>query len=431
VSSSTQDAIAAAAQEVGFDLVGFARPKPDARAAEAYRRWLEAGMAAGMAYMGRPDRVDRTLDPRLTLPTVRSVVVVGVSYAGSWGAAPRVGDEAPQVGDAALRIGNGPTQDSDQRLSSPTPAERGLESRAAQPHCDPSTLGDPSRGRFAMYSWGLDYHDAMLQRLERLARRIAEIIDAPIAYRAYVDTGPLLERDLARRAGLGFIGRNTMLIRPGLGSHLFLGEILVDAEIEPDERPLGGTCGSCTRCLDACPTGALVEPYVLDARRCISYLTIENKGPIPEDLRPLMGNWVFGCDVCNDVCPYNVRLAPSGTESGAARPPRSESAATGSGGSSARAHHTRPWVGLDRAAPLLLDLLALDDDAFRERFAGTPVERTKRRGLLRNVCVAIGNWGSPEAMPALEAARDDHEELIREHAAWALERIRRRASTTS
>jgi epoxyqueuosine reductase len=213
-----------------------------------------------------------------------------------------------------------------------------------------------------------------------------------------VDTGPLLEREIAVHAGLGFVGKNTNLIHPRLGSWLFLGELLLTLEVPLGESEQGGTCGRCTRCLDACPTNAFVAPFVLDARRCISYLTVELKGPIPRQLRPLMGNRIFGCDICQQVCPWNRRFAR----------PTSEPA-------------FRPRA--NAIAPALLDLITLDDDGFRQRFRGSPAKRTNRRGLLRNAAVALGNWADPVAVPALVRALADAEPLIRGHAAWALGRI--------
>jgi epoxyqueuosine reductase len=230
-----------------------------------------------------------------------------------------------------------------------------------------------------------------------------------------VDSGPVLERSWAQEAGLGFIGKNTCLITPRLGSWTFLAVLLVPEEVAHitlhansagqaagnERQGASGklpACGACTRCLDVCPTGAFPAPHILDARRCISYLTIELKGPIPHELRPRLGNWIFGCDLCQEVCPYNRRFA---------RPAR------------LAALKGQP----EMAAPRLLDLLALDETAFRQRFRGSPVLRAKRRGLLRNVCVALGNWGDPAAVPSLTDALHDREPLVRGHAAWALGRI--------
>jgi epoxyqueuosine reductase len=257
----------------------------------------------------------------------------------------------------------------------------------------------------ASYAWGSDYHDLLLPRLDQLAASLKAITGpgngTAIAHRAYVDTGPILERELGARAGLGFVGKNTNLIHPRLGSWFFLGELLLPFELTASaasSKGAGDTCGRCTRCLDACPTGAFAAPYLLDARRCISYLTIELKGPIPRELRPLMGNRIFGCDICQEVCPWNRRFAKPSAEP---------------------AFQPRPGA----IGPLLLDLMALDDEGFRQRFRGSPIKRAKRRGLLRNVAVALGNWGNPSAIPALAQALHDVEPLIRGHAAWAMGRI--------
>jgi epoxyqueuosine reductase len=243
----------------------------------------------------------------------------------------------------------------------------------------------------------------MTTRLETLARWLADRLselsgDDRLQSKVYVDTGAILERDHAETAGLGFTGKNTMLIQPRRGSWLFLGELLTTALLDYDEpRPMP-SCGTCRRCLEACPTAAFPQAYVLDARRCISYLTIELKDWIPRELRPLMGNWIYGCDICQVVCPFN-RFAP-GTAEPAFRPP--------------------DW---DTAAPPLLDLLALDKEGFQRRFAESPIKRIKRCGLLRYACVAAGNWGNPAAVPALTALLYDPEPLVRGHAAWALHQI--------
>jgi epoxyqueuosine reductase len=350
------DTIRSLASQHGFDSAGVCAPSPGAEAAEAYVRWTVAGMHGEMGYMARPDRVARALDPSVSLPGVKSIVMVARSY--------RMADMD------------------------------GLGRRA-----------DPSRARISSYAWGSDYHEDMLPRLTALGRNLGSELGHELGFEAMVDFRPLLERDAAARAGLGFIGRNTMLIDPRGGSWTFLGALLVDVELAAsgDVKSSAGTCGSCTRCLDACPTNSFSDEYVLDARRCISYLTIELKGPIPRELRSGIGNRVFGCDVCNDVCPYNLRFA---------RPVNEKAFA--------------PEPGL--VAPKLVDLISIDRDGFREMFDGTPVMRAKRRGLLRNVCVALGNWGHPSAVPALTAALRDDEPLVRGHAAWALGRIRTQAA---
>jgi epoxyqueuosine reductase len=350
--STLVDRIQAEASRLGFDLVGIATATPPATASR-YQRWLENGFHGEMAYLARAEAVARRKDLSRVQPAVRSVVTVAANY-----------------------------------HTVPLPSE---------------ARGDPSRALVASYAWGQDYHDLLLTRLRQLASSLPASLRASAevapSYRAYVDTGPILERELAARAGLGFVGKNTNLIHPRLGSWLFLGELLLTVELPQPGQPLVlATCGRCTQCLDACPTGALVAPYVLDARRCISYLTIELKGPIPRQLRPLMGNRIFGCDICQEVCPWNQRFARPTAEP---------------------AFQPRP----DAIAPALLDLMALDDQGFRQRFQGSAVKRAKRRGLLRNVAVALGNWGDPAVLPALVRALEDPEPLIRGHAAWALGRV--------
>jgi len=337
---------------LGFNRVGVI-PAGPARRLDAYMRWIGEGMHGEMGYMARPDRIIRRQDPGVILPGVRSVVVVGLDYATA---------ELP-----------------------------------------PHIAGDPSRGRISNYAWGVDYHDIMTPRLEALAAWLRERLGADeVSSRVYVDTGAILERDHGETAGLGFTGKNTLLIDPRRGSWFFLGTLLTTAALAhdppPDERPSLPGCGSCTRCLTACPTAAFPQPYVLDARRCISYLSIELKGWIPRELRPLMGNWVYGCDVCQEVCPFNRFAQPT-------------------------AEPTFYPVDWDTAAPPLLDLLALDETAFANRFAGSPIKRIKRGRLVRNACVAAGNWGDPAAVPSLVALLEDAEPLVRGHAGWALHRI--------
>jgi len=336
-------ALREAAAGLGFAHVGIIPAAPAPHLA-AYFRWLENGYHGEMGYMARPDRTLRCRDLNAILPGVRSLIIVAVDY-------------------HALTV----------------PA---------------AVLTDPSRGRIAAYAWGADYHDLIAARLGQLAAWLGGG-----GYRVYVDTGAILERSHAYRAGLGFIGKNTMLIHPRRGSYFFLGEILTDMDVDGYDDPGRETlCGRCQRCLVACPTAAFPAPYVLDARRCISYLTIEYKGAIPPELRPLMGNWIMGCDVCQAVCPFTRFTAP--TREAAFLP-----------------------VDLDRAAPPLLGLLEMDEAAFRARFAGSAVLRLKRERLVRNACVAAGNWGDPAARPALTRLLDDPSVLIREHAAWALDRL--------
>jgi epoxyqueuosine reductase len=254
----------------------------------------------------------------------------------------------------------------------------------------------PNSGLVARYAQFADYHDVLGERLKALTGFVNQLGGTHVKSLWYVDTGPLLERDLAQRAGIGFIGKHTNVISRQFGNWILLAEIITTLELEPD-APEKNRCGNCVRCLDACPTRAITAPFQLDARLCISYLTIELKGPIPMELRPAIGNRIFGCDDCLAVCPWN-RFAREGKM---------------------MKTHARP----DLAAPDLIGLLQLDEAGFKSRFAGTPILRTKRRGLLRNVCVALGNVGDKSALPALEKAAGDTEPLVAEHARWAMERI--------
>ena len=331
-----------AAQQLGFALVGIS-PVMSPPHEESFARWLRRELAGELEYMRRTESLRR--DPRRLVPWAKSVISVGMNY---YTAFPR-----PPM--------------------------------STQPN-----------GWISRYAWGEDYHNLIKRRLESLLERIRIIHGTPVEGRPFADGGPVLERDFAGVAGLGWIGKNTQLISPKKGSWFFLGELFVDLPLTYD-RPLRDRCGKCDLCLKACPTGAFVGPYVLDARRCISYLTIELKGFIPRHLRPLIGDHIFGCDICQEVCPYNVKAEPTTDQA------------------------YQPKTGLH--APQLIPLLSLDQEAFRIRFHGSPILRAKRRGLLRNVAVALGNIQSPEALPALIGALDDDEALVRGHVAWALGRI--------
>jgi epoxyqueuosine reductase len=262
--------------------------------------------------------------------------------------------------------------------------------------------GTEPRGPVARYARGDDYHDVMLAKLRELHHWIGERACRDVHGKAYVDTGPILERDLARRAGLGWFGKNTNLIHPRHGSYFFLGALLVDVELDADEPFEADRCGSCTRCLDACPTDAFIAPRELDATRCVSYLTIELKGEIPEALRARVGDLLYGCDICQEVCPWNERFARKSRE-----PSFSARAAI---------------AGKD-ARTLAREILAMDDERFRVAFRRSPMKRAKLRGLKRNAAVVLGNVGTADDEPALTAALDDSEQLVRLHAAWALRRI--------
>jgi epoxyqueuosine reductase len=260
--------------------------------------------------------------------------------------------------------------------------------------------GGAAAGRVAAYAWGQDYHGVLPRRLAAIAALIEQRVGHAVRSRVYTDTGPLLERDLAQRAGLGWIGKNTCLINPRLGSYLLLAEILLDVELQPDLPMRSDRCGSCTRCIDACPTACILPDRTMNAGKCISYLTIELKGTIPSDLRPLVGNWIFGCDICQMVCPWNRFAPPEGDAAFAAAAGRDE--------------------------PNLLQELALSAEAFRDKYARSPVRRPKHEGYRRNVVVALGNQAGSEAIPALQAATANPKAMVAEHAGWAIEQIMER-----
>jgi len=340
------------ALELGFDALRITDASAPEHAAQ-FRDWLAEGRHGEMAYLQRNS--GKRMNPQQVLPGARSVVCVAASY--------------------ATRAENLP---------------------------GPPTSTEPvdNPGVVARYARFADYHEVMGERLKSLTFFLDSQASG-VRSLWYVDTGPLLERDLAQRAGLGFIGKHTNLISRELGNWFFLGEILTTLELEPD-LPEKNRCGRCTRCITACPTQAIIAPFQLDARRCISYLTIELKGSIPVELRPAIGNRIYGCDDCLEVCPWN-RFAREGSL-------------------------MKPHACEDLGQIELLDLLALDEAGFKRRFAGTPILRTRRRGLLRNVCVALGNVGDASVLPALERAASDPEPLIAEHARWAVERITNKAS---
>ena len=330
--------VKALAMAAGFDRAGITDAAPPERLS-FFDKWVAAGYAGEMAYLA--GQVQRRRDLRVAFPWARSVVCVALQY-----------DSSPPYSTAA-------------------PKDRGWISR---------------------YAWGQDYHDLVGQGLKRLrASLLAEL--GPHQSRAYVDTGPIAERAYAVAAGLGFWGKNGCVIDLMHGSWLFLGEIVTDLDLTPD-KPLPGRCGRCTACLDACPTQALVAPYVLDARRCISYLTIEQRGTIPQQFRREVGRHVFGCDICQDVCPWNRRRRQRGSS----------------------AFEPRPGL----FAPQLDELAGLDAPAFRERFRGSAVLRTRRRGLLRNVAVALGNVSAGGSSASLERLASDSEPLVAEQAREAL-----------
>ncbi len=330
------------ARALGFDSCRIATAAPP-RHGEEFRAWLREGAAGEMDWLVRGE--EKRCDPQQVLPGARSVIVVALNY---W-----QGERSTRATHVAI-------------------------------------------GKIARYAWGVDYHEVMLPKLEQLSAFLA---DRGGRQKCYVDTGPILERDYAAEAGIGWHGKSTMLVDPKLGTWFFLAQILTTLELHPD-APQRARCGTCTRCITACPTGAITEAHRLDARRCISYLTIELKGSIPLELRPLIGDRIYGCDDCLDACPWN-RFAAVSRES---------------------AFAAGPAIGMP-----LRDYLALDDAQFRMLFRGSPIRRIKRRGFLRNVCVALGNTGDPTDLAALQRAARDPEPLIAEHAIWAIERIQGRS----
>jgi epoxyqueuosine reductase len=359
--------IKTAARELGFEVAGITSVEPMTRDDEAFSRWREAGFAAGMDYMTR--RPELNARPRVLVPHARSLITLAVNYYAS-----------------------APAFEHEHRF-----------------------------GRVARYAWGRDYHDVVKPRLIALAAEIEKIAGRPVHSRCFVDAVPLLERAAAVRAGLGFFGKNTNLLQPKSGSWFFLSEILVDLELPPDDREIKISCGTCHRCIDACPTDAFIAPYVLDSRRCISYLTIENKGAIPREMRAAVGEWIFGCDVCQEMRPEAARHGPlpvivrGQTESVC---PFNRFAKE----TTWREFHPDAGVGprLD-----LVKVLSIDtDEQFRSRFKGTPLTRPKRRGLLRNAAVVAANVGCTDAVPALiNRIESDPEPLIRSHSLWALKRL--------
>jgi epoxyqueuosine reductase len=330
------------ALELGFDDCRFTTAAAPA-STEQFQNWLAQKKHGGMAYLER--NAPKRIDPQKVLPGAKSVIALAASYQ----------TENPQ-----------------------------------------SAIRNPQSGVVARYARFNDYHNVLGERLKALTNFIDSVADCEVRSLWYVDTGPLLERDLAQRAGIGFVGKHTNLISRKLGNWIFLAEILTTLELDPD-APGKNHCGKCSRCITACPTNAITAPFQLDARRCISYLTIELKGAIPIELRPAIGNRIYGCDDCLAACPWN-RFAREG---------------------SLMKSHARTGSN----APDLIELLQLDDVGFKSRFAGSPILRTKRRGLLRNVCVALGNTGDATALSALEKATHDVEPLIAGHAQWAVEQI--------
>ena len=377
-----KEAVRQRARELGFDdcrVTTADAPELGSR----FVRWLDDGRHGELGYLERtaPKRVD----PQKVLAGARSIITLAASYHNADSQSPIANSQAVQSEGTARE---------QMRTGASGGSAEGVEVENGR-----SGIADWELGLIARYARYRDYHDVLGERLKQLTGFVNELGGAGTRALWYVDTGPLLERELAQRAGLGFIGKHTNLISRQLGNWIFLAEIITTLDLEPDASEKN-RCGSCTRCIGACPTGAITGPFQLDARRCISYLTIELKGPIPVELRRAVGNRIFGCDDCLQVCPWN-RFAREGQ---------------------LMKEHARR----DLAQPDLLGLLRLDEAGFERRFTGTPIQRARRRGLLRNVCVALGNIGDKRAVPALQQAAADREPLVAEHATWAIERIRLR-----
>lgn len=333
------DLIKEEAHRRGFDLAGVApiAPSPEA---DFYPEWLARGHAGEMRYLER--RVEERLNPAKVLEGARSAIVCSLNYQSD----------------------------------------------------KPLTRFEPERAWVSRYAWGEDYHRVLKQKLDGLAGWIEAETDGRT--RTYVDTGPLIERVLARYAGVGWFGKNTCIIDEKIGSWTFLGCILTDLVLKPDQ-PVPDRCGTCTACIDACPTGAIVEPYVLDSRKCISYLTIELRGEVPASLRPGIGHHLFGCDICQDVCPWNRRAPIGGQATLEARP-------------------ELWWPGVE-------ELLGLDDEGWRQRIRGTPLKRAKVQGLVRNLMIVAGNSGLGRLRGKLERFLQHSDAAVRSHARWAIDRL--------
>jgi epoxyqueuosine reductase len=348
VSDNLKQAIKDKSRQLGFILAGVTTPDPTPHYS-TFENWLAQGYHGTMDNLAIDRSRTRRADPREILPECKSILVLATPY------------------------------------NSPLPMGEGLG----------------VRGKIASYAWGEDYHEVLPERMKELVRFIEEQVGSPVKNRWYTDTGPILERDLAQRAGIGWIGKNTCLIHPQHGSYFLLSEIFLDLELEPDPPFVTDHCGTCTRCIDACPTDCILPDRTIDATRCISYLTIELKDDIPPELRNKIGNWVFGCDICQMVCPWN-RFAGEGDSA----------------------------FGDKNPIQTLTDELDISTQEFNQRFKRSPIKRAKRRGYLRNATVALGNSGDMHALPVLQNALNDEEPMVREHAKWAIEEIGQQVRAT-
>jgi len=338
LSGNLKQAIKEKARQLGFVLAGVTSSEPPANYG-FFQSWLRLGNHGTMKYLENEKRAD----PKLVLPECKSILILAIPY---------------------------------------------------QPVNNYQSTSDNSQLKIASYALSDDYHEVLPEKLQSIVSFIEEQLGHPIPNRYYTDSGPILERELAKRAGIGWIGKNSMLINPKAGSTFFLAEILLGIELEPDEPFTADHCGTCTRCITACPTDCIMPNRTLDSRRCISYLTIELKDEIPEGLRSQIKDWIFGCDICQQVCPWNRFSHPADSA-------------------------FKPKIPV----PISPSDLLLSPVEFNQRFKGSPIKRTKRRGYLRNIAVAIGNNGNREDVPLLEQTMQDNEPLVREHAQWAKNRI--------
>jgi len=397
-----REQVRAAGRALGFVRVGFTTAAPLTEAGAALGRWLAQGQHADMSHLAEQPRHE----PRAVFPQARTVIVAALPY-------------------RAADLGAPPHGTSAHSASACSTSARGTSARGTSARDNPPCL-DPLAGVIAAYARGDDYHTTLWRRLKALEKACRALAGRPIASRICVDSSPLLERALAERAGIGFIGKSTMLIVPGVGSAVLLGELLVDLELPPD-APTRAHCGACARCLDACPSRALVAPYILDARRCISYLTIERRGAVDVALRSSVGTHCFGCDDCQSVCPFNhARRArgacASASDAALGSAPHAALTATANAGSNA-APDAAPEL-LPRAtlqAPSLAELLHHGNAAHRRFVKDSPLRRVNREQLARNAAVCLGNCRSERAIAPLLGALGEHPSaLVREHAAWAL-----------
>ncbi|HEY2982377.1 MAG TPA: tRNA epoxyqueuosine(34) reductase QueG [Anaerolineales bacterium] len=369
INAAVKQSIQNEARRLGFTLAGVTSPEPPPHLA-TFENWIAEGRHGSMDYLGNESARARRADARSILPECKSILVLAIPYSPPL---------PPPISDHSQRDGTG------------AEAEMGGQ--------------EGGRGRVAAYAWGDDYHIVLPGRMKQLVSFIEQQVGHAIPNRCYTDSGPILERDLAQRAGLGWIGKNTCLIHPRHGSYFLLAEILLGLELEPDPPFMTDHCGTCTRCIDACPTNCILPDRTLDARRCISYLTIELKDGISPELQPMIGDWVFGCDICQAVCPWNRFSDPAGDPAFA------------------------PREGIP--LPVLTAELSLTQDEFSRKFKNSPLKRARRRGYLRNVAVALANQGRSESIPALQAALDNDEALVREQAVSSLETIQKQGAKTN